>query len=281
MISPRSNVVCFHLGVLLCSALGTGLGAVACASSEPGFGAATASATSTTVPEAATGMETMPTPSATGSTAPAPPLSEAYKTEKIWAEARKVTVEPGKVSVVAKRKGATKRSMVYEDEFVVFQADGNITRFIGTTKPAQMPRAESSVVPDVDKDGRKDLGIVRPGTYVAHGSVTYGIPDYERTAFKIKMADGDGYLPAWRDLSGDGVYSDDEKTTAVQRDYKISGIYIHYGFADSGTKLGSTTYNGPWSVGCQNIKYAELDAFVAAVGGADAQFQFSIVDANQ
>jgi hypothetical protein len=248
-----------------------GLIQVGC-SGEVGSGFAPQAPTGTSAPN--------PTPTATAAaTDPREAAASAdYKTEREWAKQRGVNVEIGKTSVVVKRRGTSKRSMVYEDEFVVFKQDGTIVRFTGTTKPAQMPRPESSVVPDVDKDGRKDLGMTRPGSYIAHGNITYGMPDFERTAFKIKTVDGDDYLPAWRDLSGDGVFSDEEKALAVTRDYKISGIYIHYGFAETGTKLGNDKLAGPWSVGCQNIRYAELDAFVAAVGGADATFPYSIVD---
>ena len=73
--------------------------------------------------------------------------------------------EPGKTTVIAKRRGSLARSTKYEDEIVVFRASGTLVRFVATTKPAQMPNPSSSVVPDVDKDGRKDLGIVRPGVY--------------------------------------------------------------------------------------------------------------------
>jgi hypothetical protein len=212
--------------------------------------------------------------------ATAPLASHEYETEKTWAETHGVTIEAGKVTVLAKRFGADKRSVAYEDTFIVFKANSTVARFVGTTKPAQMPRVDSDVVPDVDSDGRKDLGIVRPGKYVAHGSITYGVTGYERAAFKVKATDGDTYLPAWRDLSGDGIFSANEKSLAAQRDYKISGIYIHYGFETGGTVLGTRRYEGPWSVGCQNIKYLELDAFVAAVGGADATFPFAIVDAD-
>lgn len=208
------------------------------------------------------------------------PTPGTYASEKTWAEAHGVTIDVGKATVVAKRYGADKRVTVYEDTIVVFKADGTLATFIGNTKPAQMPRPESGVVPDVDGDGRKDLGIVRPGIYMAHGSTTFGLTGYERAAFKVRTLAGDNYLPAWRDLSGDGDFSASEKSLAAQRDYKISGIYIHYGFAPTGTKLGTSTYVGPWSVGCQNIQYPELDKFVQAVGGASAVFKYAIVDAD-
>ncbi len=185
---------------------------------------------------------------------PTPPTE--YAAEKAWAESHGVVIDPTNATVVAKRHGNDARSETYEDMFVVFRPDGTLVRFIGTTKPAQMPNPSSGVVPDIDHDGRKDLGIVRPGVYRAHGSVTFGLPGYERPAFTVKTESGDSNLPAWRDLSGDGDFSATEKTTSEQRDYNISGVYIHYGFEVNGTKLGPDEYVGPWSVGCPNIKYA-------------------------
>ena len=208
---------------------------------------------------------------------PAPEPSE-WDTEKAWAEARGVVIEAGKTTVVGKRRGSLARSSTYEDTIVVFRSNGTIVRFEATTKPAQMPNPSSSTVPDVDKDGRKDLGIVRPGVYRAVGDVTFGLPGQERTAFKIVTNEGEGGLPAWRDLSGDGVFSASERSLSEERGYTISGIYIHYGFDPSGTTLGKSTYVGPWSVGCQNIKYEELDSFVEAVGGPKASFTYAIVD---
>jgi len=217
------------------------------------------------------------TPPSTTSAA-TPPARSEWEKETAWAKAHGVLIETGKTTVIGKRRGSLARSMTYEDTLVVFRADGTIVRFAATTKPAQMPNPSSSTVPDVDKDGRKDLGIVRPGVYRAVGDVTFGLPGHERTAFKIVTEEGEGGLPAWRDLSGDGVFSSSERTTSEERGYTISGIYIHYGFDPAGTTVGDGTYVGPWSVGCQNVLYDELDAFVEAVGGAKATFRYAIVD---
>jgi hypothetical protein len=203
-----------------------------------------------------------------------------YAVEKEWAEAHGVTVDTTKTVVIAKRYGADRRSEAYEDVFVVLRPDGKVVRFTGTTKPAQMPDPSSDTVPDVDHDGRKDLGIVRPGVYVAHGNTVYGINGFNRAAFKVTTEDDDSELAAWRDLDGDGVFSDSEKSLAVERNYRISGIYIHYGFEMNGTKIGADEYIGPWSVGCMNIKFLELDDFIGAVGGGDVTFKYAVVRAD-
>jgi len=265
MISSPSVLVTVCAAALLCAACGSA------DDSQPGDKASGTDATQPSDPAAPP-----PAPPATTSAAPAPPPSD-YEVEKAYAEAHGVVIEPGKVTVVAKRRGADALSTTYDDTLVVFRSDGTIARFAGTTKPAQMPVPGSSIVPDVDGDGRKDLGIVRPGVYRAHGGTSYGVPGYERSAFKVTTETDDPDLPAWRDLTGDGVYSASEKMLAEQRSYTIDGIYIHYGFAPAGTTLGADTYIGPWSVGCQNVQYKELDDFVQAVGGADATFRYAIV----
>lgn len=205
-------------------------------------------------------------------------VTSDYTVEKAWAEAHGVTIEAGRPTVIAKRRGTDKRTSKYEDELVVLRSNETVVRFVGTTKPAQMPSPSGTLVPDVDGDGRKDLGIVRPGIYKARGGVKYGLSGYERPAFKVFTEADDGGLPAWRDLTGDGIYSDAEKATAESKDYRITGVYIHYGFAMAGTKLGKDTFVGPWSVGCQNVQYDELDTFIEAVGGPDAVFRYAIVD---
>jgi len=208
--------------------------------------------------------------------APAEPASE-WETEKAWAEARGVVIEPNATTVVAKRRGKLARSSRYEDTVVVFRPDRKVVRFVATTKPAQMPNESISSVPDVDGDGRKDLGMVRPGVYRAIGDVTFGVPGHPRTAFKLVTEDGDGALPAWRDLDGDGVFSPRERAVSEQRGYTITGVYIHYGFEPEGRVIGDRKRSGPWTVGCQNVRYDELDAFVEAVGGPKASFRYAIV----
>jgi hypothetical protein len=206
-----------------------------------------------------------------------PPAASDYDKEKTWAEAHGVTIPAGRTVVIGKRRSGANRTDVYQDEIVVLRPDKTIARFVASTKPAQMPNP-AGTVPDVNKDGRRDLGVVRPGIYEARGNEDFGLPGFERDAFRVYTTDGKTALPAWRDTSGDGVFSAAEKKASETQGHGITGILIHYGFAPNGTKLGGETYVGPWSVGCQNIMYAELDSFVAAVGGKSATFTYAIVD---
>lgn len=254
--------------------------ACACGGSSEGDGPAQPSEANTTLPAP---DDTPPAPVATPEAGPRPappstpaPSASDVATEKAWAQARGVEFPPGRTVVVAKRRGADARSDVYQDEMLVFRLDGTLERFVATTKPAQMPNP-AGTVPDVDGDGRRDLGIARPGVYEAKGNETFGLEGRERPAFRVLTQAGSGALPAWRDTSGDGIFSAKEKATSEQRKHVITGVLIHYGFAPNGTTLGPDAYVGPWSVGCQNVEYAELDRFVQAVGGAAASFRYAIV----
>lgn len=209
--------------------------------------------------------------------APAFAPTAEYQREKAWAEAHGVPVPAGRVTVVAKRRGDDARTPRYQDDLVVFKRDGSVEHFAGSTKPAQPPREGSRLVPDVDRDGDKDLGMIRPGVYSARGPHLFGLPGEKRPAFKV-LSQGRDSVPAWRDLDGDGRFSQREKDLSEQRGYRLGMVRIHYGFDAGGTTLGDQRYSGAWSVGCQNVPYGDLDRFVAAVGGRSASFTYAVVE---
>lgn len=205
-------------------------------------------------------------------------LSAEYLRERAWAEAHGVTITPGRVTVVAKRRGSDARSTRYEDELVVFMKDGTIARFTGTTKPAQAPRDGSRLVPDVNGDGKKDLGLMRPGHYLAVGPHSFGGQiGYPRPAFRV-LQDGRDSVPAWRDTDGDLSFSAAEKRASERRGDRLGLVRIHVGFDPGGTVVAGQRWSGPWSVGCQNVVDSQLDDFVSAVGGPRAKFRYWIVE---
>lgn len=212
--------------------------------------------------------------------APRVKLSAEYQRERAWAEARGVTITPGRVTVVAKRRGGDARSSRYEDELLVFMKDGTLARFSGTTKPAQAPREGSRLVPDVNGDGKKDLGLMRPGHYLAVGPHTFGGQiGYPRPAFRV-LHNGRDSVPAWRDTDTDGdlSFSPEEKRASERRGDRLGLVRIHVGFDPGGTVVAGQRWSGPWSVGCQNVVDSQLDEFVSAVGGPKAKFRYSIVE---
>ena len=208
-------------------------------------------------------------------TAPAAEVG-SFAVEKAWAEAHGVPVPADKVTVVAKRRG-DEVTTDFKDEIVVFTKDGTVERFQGTTRPSQLVNPDGKLVPDVDGDGKKDLGTPRPGIYRARGPWSWGVLGQAAPAFRL-LDHGRDSLPAWRDLDGDGAFSPDEKAKSEARGYRIGAVRIHYGFDTDGNIVDGTIYAGPISVGCQNIQLSDLPRFLKAVGGAAATFDYAIVE---
>lgn len=212
------------------------------------------------------------------------------------AQQNRVPVKQGEVTVMALRHGPDRRpGSNYEDEFIVFKANGQIERFIANTKSAQ--NGEQAVggirPPDVDGDGQRDVAMVRPGHYMAYGDGgrTFGSQvGLNRPAYRVTSAGRRDAVPAWRDsdldgvkepTDGDGFYSAAEKAANERAGITAGAIRIHIGFEATGerTPNGKMAY-GPWSIGCLNVRNSDMDEFVSAVGGRKANFRISIVDAN-
>lgn len=215
------------------------------------------------------------------SAAPAPlpavsPTAATFAEEKAWAEAHGVSIPAGKVTVVAKRRGDAITTK-FQDEIIVFTKAGTIERFAGTTRPSQLVNPDGKLVPDVDGDGNKDLGTPRPGRYRASGPWSWGVLGKSAPAFRL-LDHGRDSLPAWRDLDGDGEFSDEEKAKSEARGYRIGAVRIHYGFDADGNIVDGAIYSGPVSVGCQNIQLSDLPRFLEAVGGTSASFDYALVE---
>lgn len=91
----------------------------------------------------------------------------------------------------------------YDDTFVLIQVTSMPCVFKGATHSYQ---ADSKLSPDVNHDGRGDVGTIRPGRFVLHdtGSKPYPV-------FTVTRPDGSGRLPCWRDIDHDQVISDADK----------------------------------------------------------------------
>ena len=118
----------------------------------------------------------------------------------------------------------------------------------------------SSDAPDINKDGIYDVGVIRPGNY----SVGPHRDFMGYTSFELN---GAGRVPGWRDMDGDGHFSDAEKRFSEANRHALSGVLFHRGMADR-----------PMSVGCITLSPADFDAFIEAVGGKRARFNFTLVD---
>jgi hypothetical protein len=151
-------------------------------------------------------------------------------------------------------------STEYGDRFVVLTPDKKVKTFTGGTHPGQ---SSSSDAPDVSGDGAGDVGILRPGSYLANANGDHsGAPSYH-----VVSMEGSDAVPGFRDVDHDGNYSSAERRASRERGDTVSEILFHVG--------GST---GPSSIGCQNLPPETMSAFIDAVGGPTANFNYTLVD---
>ena len=184
-------------------------------------------------------------------------------------------VQHGKVTVIGVRDQSRADALsgkTYEDKMVVLKKDGTTATFEANTKPAQQP-ATPGAAPDVDGDKVMDVGMVRPGNYKASAYKDFA----GRPSYKVSTAPSNDQVPAWRDTNQDSTFSEEEKRASEARGDTLSAVRIHVGFDEAGSTLpNGSSGKGPWSIGCQNSR---MDEFVEAVGGRNASFNYSVVDA--
>ncbi|MBN2358340.1 MAG: peptidoglycan-binding protein [Deltaproteobacteria bacterium] len=148
----------------------------------------------------------------------------------------------------------------YDDTFVVLK-NGKAYEFHGATHPGQ---SWSSMSPDVTGDGVGDVGCIKPGNYYVRPNG----PHAGAASFWVNTTGGSGYLPGWRDTNHDGRYSRAERRASERRSDRLSGVLFHQGNAYA-----------PSSIGCQTLSPAEFRRFIAAVGGSQASFTYTLVSA--
>lgn len=141
----------------------------------------------------------------------------------------------------------------YSDTFVVLNRDESgvpkVLTFLGATYPAQTSYAGHGV------------SIIQPGNYSALPNGIHGkMPSYW---VQKDPAAGDDTVPAWRDENRDGKFSEEERKHPT----KAMEILIHHGADDHVT-----------SAGCQTMPPQIMGQFISAVGGADAGFDFTLVE---
>jgi hypothetical protein len=154
----------------------------------------------------------------------------------------------------------------FDDLAVVLPADGGPSVFLeASTHPFE--REGVAGVPDVDQDGARDVGMIRPGRYLAKGRgarLTGGHP-----AFDVTTPEGSGALPGIRDTNHDGVFSAEEDDASTRRGDRITAILFHR--ADGGA---------PPAVGCQVFSPEGIDRLTELVGGRAATFDYLLVEAG-
>jgi hypothetical protein len=114
----------------------------------------------------------------------------------------------------------------YDDTFVLLVKGEAPLVFPGATHAYQL---DSGLAPDADRDGRKDVGSIRPGRYLLEDR---GIKPHP--IFVLTTPEGKGEIPAYRDTDHDGVISEAEERTA--REARASGA------AAKAAQIGSDGY---------------------------------------
>lgn len=157
----------------------------------------------------------------------------------------------------------------YDDTFVVLNRDANgnptVEVFRGATH-ANQRRSGSSIGPDANGNNVRGVAMLSPGNY----SVDPHSRNYQGNrgpSFHVKTQDGQGYVPAFRDVNADGSISASERSQAEQNGYLASAILFHAG-----------TANAPSSIGCQTMPPELMRAFSDAVGFNG--FNYTLLDAN-
>ena len=159
----------------------------------------------------------------------------------------------------------TRTGTVFDDTFVVLTADHRVVELSGSTHPWF---THSTLSPDVDGDGVRDVAMIRPGLYEVVGRPASanigGSPTYH-----VLTPKGSDALPAWRDTRHDGSFDAAERLASEARHDTAGAILFHLG------GLSSVP-----AIGCQVFPDADLRRLVDAVGGPQARFNYVLVDAN-
>jgi len=199
--------------------------------------------------------------------APAALGSDAYRIYADLARAEGADPRPGTVTVIGLRglsvngeTHATTFAKVFDDTLVVLRADGTVDRFAAATHPHFA--TDESGPPDVDGDGARDVGIIRPGVFDV---IPRDRPIAGQPTWQVTRGGKDG-LPGWRDTNHDGVIDDAERAASEARGDKLTAVLFHQGEGDA-----------PAAIGCQVLPASAMKAFVASVG-ARSKFRYVLVE---
>ncbi len=185
------------------------------------------------------------------------------------AESAGIDVKKGPVVIGLRgvsRNGAfhpTRTQQVFDDVITVLKADGSVLELPASTHPWF---SVTTTAPDVDGDGKPDVGMIRPDRYraVARPSTRdiAGLPTYH-----VTTTNGSDRLPGWRDTNQDGTYDEHERAVSEKRNDTLGAVLFHQG--------GSSA---PPAIGCQVFSAENTRRFVEAVGRG-VSFDYVLVDA--
>lgn len=177
----------------------------------------------------------------------------------------------------------------YDDTLIVLQPDGTIRRMAFSSHPFQN---NSRLSPDVDRDGRGDVGTIRPGEYYARagfshaGDSAWSVRRQTETVGPDglpRVAPGDDHIPAWRDTDHDFKLSPAERTGSEGRLRNNSTAQTDSQMGDYATSVlfhqirpGVPTDS---SIACQVMPQRTFQGFEEAVGPR-SDFNYQLIDVN-
>jgi hypothetical protein len=151
---------------------------------------------------------------------------------------------------------------IFDDSVVVLGTDGSVTLLSVSTHPWEI---SSSSSPDVDGDGKGDVGMLLPGRYQAvargAGSNIAGLPTYH-----VVNVDGTDGLTGVRNTEHLDHYTQEEFDASRERGDKLTAILFHKGGDGA-----------PNAIGCQVL---DADGIATLSQKASARFDYLLVDAN-
>lgn len=173
-----------------------------------------------------------------------------------------------------------KPSPPYRDTGVLFVKGFDPHVFAMTTTAYQR---DSKASPDVDGDGRGDVGSIRPGRYVLHDRNAG-----DEVTFHVRMPDGSDRIPAWRDFDHNGKLSPEElqrsEDTRSGRQVNDSGTYatsilLHGGMDEP--NAGGAPPKHRFSIGCLTAQRQFRQMIASAARPYGGRCDLVLVDAAE
>lgn len=152
----------------------------------------------------------------------------------------------------------------YDDTFVGLSHDGVVPPYVFRGASHAYQR-DSRAAPDVNGDGRGDVGCIRPGRFELTLAITDPFP-----IFTLTMPGGSGNIPCFRDTNHDGRYSAAELS---QRSF-ATAVLLHTGFdAPAGSEHRS-------SIACQTANVADLRYLASHAAAYGRKIDYVLLDAD-
>jgi hypothetical protein len=138
----------------------------------------------------------------------------------------------------------------YDDAFVLLTLVNGVMgarEFAGATHPYQRS-TDAPGTPDVDGDGLRDVGTIKPGHYLLRRQQK---PPGHPSLHLVKLDGKDG-IPTWRDTDHSGQITAADSSALLF----ATEVLLHPGFTSN--QLGKATIYS--SIGCQTAKVEDVQA---------------------